>query len=92
MPLQVDASLEYERGKGSSELTLDDLATDSPYNTYTRRGYPPTPISNPGIVALRAALDPEESEYLYYLTGNDGVFYYAQTFEQHKRNKARYLR
>lgn len=92
MPLQVDATLEFERGKGSAELSIEDLETDSPYNTYTRRGLPPTPISNPGITALRAVLEPTPSDYLYYLTGNDGVFYYAKTFEEHKRNKERYLR
>jgi UPF0755 protein len=92
MALQVDATLEYERGKGSAELSIEDLEEDSPYNTYTRRGLPPTPIANPGLTALRAALSPTPNEYLYYLTGNDGVFYYARTFEQHKDNKARYLR
>lgn len=92
MPLQVDATLEYERGKGSSSLTTDDLKKDSPYNTYTRQGLPPTPISNPGIIALRAALHPVKSEYWFYLTGSDGTFHYAKTFDQHKQNKARYLR
>jgi UPF0755 protein len=92
MPLQVDATLEYERGLGSAELSVDDLRTDSPYNTYTRKGLPPTPISNPGMVALDAALHPENSPYLFYLTGNDGEFYYAKDFEGHKRNKERYLR
>lgn len=92
MPLQVDATLEYERGKGSSELSLEDLQIDSPYNTYTNKGLPPTPIANSGLMALAAAQNPLASPYLYYLTGKDGVFYYANTFEEHKRNKARYLR
>jgi UPF0755 protein len=92
MPLQVDATLEYERGLGSAELSLEDLRTDSPFNTYTRKGLPPAPISNPGTVALTAAYNPVASPYLFYLTGNDGVFYYAKTFDEHKRNKERYLR
>lgn len=92
MPLQVDATLEYERGKGSAELSIDDLEEDSPYNTYTRKGLPPTSISNPGSVALIAALEPTPSPYLYYLTGNDGQFYYAETFDEHKKNKERHLR
>ena len=92
MPLQVDATLEYERGKGSSELTYEDLETDSPYNTYTNVGLPPTPIANPGMVALDAVLNPTPSEYFYYLTAPDGTFYYAETFAEHKRNKAKYLR
>ncbi len=92
MPLQVDASLEYGRGLGSSELSIADLEQDSPYNTYTRRGLPPTPISNPGTVALAAALEPTPSPYLYYLTGTDGTFHYAETFDEHRENKAKYLR
>jgi UPF0755 protein len=92
LPLQVDATFEYILGKTSAELTLDDLALDSPYNTYLYRGLPPTPIANPGLLAIDAVLSPTQSEYYYYLTGNDGAFYYAETFEEHKRNKEKYLR
>ena len=92
MPLQVDAVFGYILGKTSAELTLDDLALDSPYNTYTNRGLPPTPISNPGLMAINAVLDPLLTEYLFYLTDTDGNFHYAETFEEHKENKARYLR
>ncbi len=92
MPLQVDAVFNYILGKASSELTFDDLAIDSPYNTYTHIGLPPTPIANPGIESIEAVLYPEKSEYLYYLTAPDGTFHYAETFEAHKANKARYLR
>ncbi len=91
MPLQVDATLDYLLDKTSAELTTDDLALDSPYNTYLYRGIPPTPIANPGLEAIRAVLIPTPSEYLYYLTGSDGTFHYAKTFEEHKLNKARYL-
>lgn len=92
MPLQVDATFDYLLGKTSSELTEEDLDIDSPYNTYLHTGLPPTPIANPGLAAITAALDAKESPYLYYLTGNDGKFYYAKTFEEHKQNKMRYLR
>lgn len=92
MPLQVDATLDYLLGKSSDELTGEDLELDSPFNTYLYKGLPPAPISNPGITALTAVLEPTESKYLYYLTGTDGEFYYAKTFEEHKQNKARYLR
>ena len=91
-PLQVDAVFTYLLGKTSAELTLDDLALDSPYNTYIHTGLPPAPIANPGLMSINAVLDPLPSEYLFYLTGNDGAFYYAKNFEEHKRNKARYLR
>ena len=92
MPLQVDAGFVYERGKHTFELSLDDLKKDSPYNTYTRRGLPPTPISNPGIQALLAAAFPEETDNLYFLTGYDGEMYYASTLKEHDANKEKYLR
>lgn len=92
MPLQVDAAFEYLLGKTSTELTDEDLRIDSPYNTYINKGLPPTPIANPGLRAIDAVLNPIETEYLYYLTGVDGAFYYATTFEEHKKNKERYLR
>jgi UPF0755 protein len=92
MPLQVDATFDYILGKTSEELTMDDLKIDSPYNTYLYRGLPPAPIANPGIQAIEAVLYPIPSDDLYYLTGNDGVFYYAETHDEHVRNKDRYLR
>lgn len=91
MPLQADATLNYILNKTSSELTLDDLAFDSPYNTYLHTGLPPTPISNPGLVAINAVLYPMQTDDLYYLTGTDGNFYYAKTFDEHKQNKKKYL-
>ncbi len=92
MPLQIDATLDYLLDKASHELTLDDLEIDSPYNTYVYKGLPPTPIANPGLTAIRAALEPTASSYLYYLTDDEGVFHYAETHEEHTANKARYLR
>ncbi len=92
MPLQVDAVFDYLLGKTSAELTEDDLDFNSPYNTYRYAGLPPGPIANPGLESIAAVLEPADTSYLYYLTGNDGKFYYAKTFEEHKRNKERYLR
>ena len=91
MPLQVDATFAYINGKGTFDLTLDDLKIDSPYNTYKYKGLPPTPINNPGLDAIYSALNPIETKYLYFLTGHDGKMYYAKTFEEHKRNKQLYL-
>ena len=91
MPLQVDASLKYINGKTSSELTVSDLNADSPYNTYKYAGLPPGPISNPGLESILAALHPADSNYLYFLTDNDGIMHYARTFDEHKKNKAKYL-
>ncbi|MFM2339398.1 MAG: hypothetical protein RLZZ360_34 [Candidatus Parcubacteria bacterium] len=92
MPLQADASIEYVLDKPLEELTPDDLKIDSPYNTYLNNGLPPTPIGNPGAVSIDAVLDPTPSDYYFYITGNDGIFYYATTYEDHKRNIARYLK
>jgi len=90
MPLQVDVTFQYINGKNSYQLTTEDLKNDSPYNTYVNKGLPPTPISNPSLDAITAVLDPEESDYLYFLSSKSGVIYYAQTFEQHKENKRKY--
>lgn len=92
MALQVDATLDYILDKTSAELTEDDLNLDSPYNTYKYPNLPPTPIANPGLMAINAVLNPLPSEYLYYLTDFDGEFHYAKTFEEHKQNKKYYLR
>lgn len=92
MRLQVDAPFVYLLGKGSSELSLDDLQWKSPYNTYQNYGLPPGPIGNPGLDAIDSAIHPTASEYLYYLSDDEGVMHYARTFEEHKRNKERYLR
>jgi UPF0755 protein len=91
MPLQVDASFSYLFGKASDEVTLDDIATDSPYNTYKHKGLPPTPITNPGLTAIEAALDPEETNYFFYLSGRDGKTHYARTYQGHLHNKALYI-
>lgn len=92
MRLQVDATFAYTIGKGSLELTVEDLKSDSPYNTYVIKGLPPTPIANPGLDAIVAALHPTLTPYLYYLSDKSGVMHYAKTFDEHKLGKARYLR
>lgn len=91
MPLQVDASFKYINGKTTKTLTLDDLKIDSPYNSYLYKGLPPTPISNPGLDSIRAALTPIKTEYLYFLTDQDGKMHYARTFAEHLQNKELYL-
>ncbi|MDP3989172.1 MAG: endolytic transglycosylase MltG [bacterium] len=92
MPLQVDATFKYFLGRTTFGLTRADLKTESPYNTYENKGLPPTAINNPGLAAISAAATPVETDELFYLTGNDGNFYFAKTFDDHKRNKYRYLR
>ncbi len=92
MRLQVDAPFMYTSGKGSLELSHADLQSDSPYNTYRYGGLPPTPIGNPGLDGIDAALHPATTTYLYYLSDKTGAMHYAKTFEEHKQNKARFLR
>jgi len=92
MALQVDASVAYGLGKPGTELTTADLDIDGPYNTYTRAGLPEGPIAAPGRMAIRAALNPTPSEYLYYITGRDGDFYYAKTLVGHNQNVINHLR
>lgn len=91
MALQVDAPFVYSIGKSSFDLTIEDLETDNPYNTYINVGLTPTPISNPGIESIIAAANPRETKYLFFLTGSDGEMYFAEDFEEHKRNKSLYL-
>jgi UPF0755 protein len=92
MALQADASIEYVLNKPLSELTSADLKIDSPYNTYLNIGLPPTPIGNPGLDAIQAVLTPTPSQNFFYITDPNGEFHYAQTFDQHRSNIARYLR
>lgn len=91
-PLEVDAPLSVLLGKESRELTRKDLSLNVPSNTYRRPGLPPTPIANPGLAALEAALDPVVSPYLFYLHDARGTIHYAKTFEEHQKNIRTYLR
>jgi len=92
MALQVDAPFLYLLDKQSSELTMKDLATDSPYNTYKYKGLPPGPINNPGLESIKAALNPQQSPYLYYLHDSKGVIHYASSYKEHQANINRYLK
>ena len=87
MRLQVDASLDYYLDKPSSEITQSELDADHPYNTYQRTGLPPTPISNPGIDSIKAAMYPISNNYLFYLSSEDGTTYFAEDLEGHRNNR-----
>lgn len=92
MPLQVDSTFTYVNGKTSAELTLNDLKINSPYNTYINKGLPPTPISNPGIQSIKAALEPTPNEYLFFLSDKDGITHFAKTHAEHVKLKEKYLK
>lgn len=90
--LAADATLRYGLKRWDTPLTVQDLATDSAYNTRKYRGLPPGPICNPGLRAILAAINPQSSDYYYYLTTADGHTYFAKTNDEHNGNKAKYLR
>jgi UPF0755 protein len=68
------------------------LQVDAAKETYGTKGLPLVPINNPGEIAISAVFHASSSPYLFYITGKDGKMYYAKTFEEHKRNIAKYLR
>lgn len=97
MPLQIDATIQYALGYQTAEnswwkknLTTDDLSLNSPYNTYKQVGLPPTPICNPGLDSLQAAIQPAQTNYLYYLSDKSGHNHYAATLAEHNANIQKY--
>ncbi len=92
MSLQVDATVAYANNKPDTQLQKSDFSIDSPYNTYKYRGLPPAPIANPGLLALKAAISPSKTGYLYYLHDKHGTIHYAKTYAEHLKNIARYLK
>ncbi|MEK7158364.1 MAG: endolytic transglycosylase MltG, partial [Patescibacteria group bacterium] len=91
MPLQSDATVNYITGKKTTRPTLEDLAADSLYNTYKYTGLPPGPISNPGMTAIRAAIEPTTNDYYYFITNTAGEAVFARTLEEHQKNIQQYL-
>ena len=79
--LQIDASQIYGLGERyTGKLTQADLDIDTPYNTHMHEGLPPTPIANPGIASIRAALEPAQTGYFFYALGTDGVHHFFDTY------------
>jgi len=98
MALNADPTVAYGLGINLNQLdrVRGDFESDTPYNTYRHRGLPPGPISNPGVAALMAVLEPVRTNeagerYLYFLHGRDGRFHPNTNFEAHNRDRARYL-
>ncbi|MDO8461077.1 MAG: endolytic transglycosylase MltG, partial [bacterium] len=93
MKLDIDATIQYALGYQEIEktwwkkgLTLQDIKLNSSYNTYLNPGLPPTPISNPGLEALNAVVNPAETQYFYYISDSSGRNHYAKTIEEHNAN------
>jgi UPF0755 protein len=91
MPLEVDATIEYALPQHKTVLRYRDLEVDSPYNTYTHIGLPPTPISNPGIRSIDAALHPAHTDYLYYVYAGNGRHHFSRTLQEQQAAVRRYL-
>jgi len=92
VPLQVDAPFFYILGTTSTELTVTDLATTSPYNTYVHKGMPPTPIDNPGLDAMTDAVTPTATNYWYYVSDKMGAIHYAVTYAEQEANTGKYVK
>lgn len=97
MALGSDVTVEYALGYQPQEqtwwkknLTTTDLNIDSPYNTRKFAGLPPTPISNPGLTAIKAVLNPPPSDYLYFIADSKGIIHFAKTIEEHEANVKKY--
>jgi UPF0755 protein len=83
MPLQSDATIQYIFDERKHIVSYSDLKIDSPYNSYLNKGLPPTPIANPGIKSIEAALEPEDNDYLYFVATVDGGNNYSKTYDEH---------
>jgi UPF0755 protein len=86
MRLESCATVQYALGGSKEQLTLNDVRTPSPFNTYLHSGLPPEPIANPGRAALEAAFSPEQHDYLFFFAREDGSgrHVFSRTYEEHK--------
>ena len=89
MKLDADPTVIYGLGGLDRPLWTKDLKKPSPYNTYLNKGLPPTPINSPGLVSLRAALNPEQTDFLYFVADNTGGHVFSRTNAEHNRAKRR---
>lgn len=88
MTLGIDATVRYALNKWTGSLTTEDLDVDSAFNTRKVKGLPPAPISNPGVAALQAALEPAEEDYLYYvLSDTEGHHFFTASYEEFLKAK-----
>ena len=92
MPLQIDATIQYALGKTKENLSIDDTKIDSPFNTYTNKGLPPGPICSPGKKSIKAALYPEDTDFLYYVVSEklDGTHNFSKDYNQFLKDKDAY--
>ncbi len=86
--LQLDSTIQYVLDERKEKLSEADLAIDSPYNTYLHKGLPAGPIANPGMTAIYAAMNPNDTSYYYFLTGSDGTTQFFKTYNSFLSAKA----
>lgn len=91
MPLQLDATVQYALAERTERVLYQDLETESPYNTYIINELPPTPIASPGDLAVKAALNPETSDYLFYFALEDGSHVFTKSYEEHLQKQRELL-
>ncbi|WP_405917787.1 endolytic transglycosylase MltG [Streptomyces sp. NBC_00728] len=92
MPLQMDSTINYALNRSTLSTSQADTKVDSPYNSYRRMGLPPTPISNPGEEAMKAAITPPAGDWLYFVTVKPGDTRFTAGYEEHQRNVAEFDR
>lgn len=92
MPLQSDPTAVYGVRAFTGKVSKADILRVSPYNTYLIKGLPPGPIGNPGADAIKAALKPAETQYLYFVARQDGTHYFSKTLDEHNRAVNQYLK
>jgi len=90
MRMESDPTVIYGMNVFTGNLTKKDLLEFTPYNTYVIRGLPPGPISNPGLASIKAVLYPAETDYLYFVSKNDGTHYFSMSIEEHNRAVRKY--
>jgi UPF0755 protein len=87
MLLQIDATVQYALPQWKESLTYEDLRIPSSYNTYLNKGLPPTPICSPGLASIKAALNPAQVDYLYYVATGDGRHFFTSDYDEFLRVK-----
>jgi len=92
MPLQSDPTAVYGVRAFTGKVSKADIERVSPYNTYLNKGLPPGPIGNPGRDAIQAAMNPADTDYLYFVARQDGTHHFSRTLDEHNRAVVQYLR
>lgn len=91
LPLESCATIQYLFEKPHKRIFFKDLEINSPYNTYKNNGLPPGPIANPGIPAIQAALNPAQTDYMFFVVKGDGYHQFSKSFSDHLKAKNKYL-